>query len=174
MGVLRGKYKRQEEGKGTKRKHQHQKNKRKRHDTKSTCEGFHTKPMYGRFWRRKENESKLKWKRTNSNKTQSPKQKKKKLHERKLQTWRADSSARIFKAMRSMCLHPLISACTKPGSKNNFPSADPPSAEFPNSLLQKKGIANWNSPTACQKTQNRLPKSGSKVSGSRGSKLSKS
>ena len=24
-------------------------NKRKRHDTKSTCEGFHTKPLYGRF-----------------------------------------------------------------------------------------------------------------------------
>ena len=24
-------------------------NKRKRHDTKSTCESFHTKPLYGRF-----------------------------------------------------------------------------------------------------------------------------
>ena len=40
-------------------------------DTKSTCEGFHTKPLYGRFCDGK-NESKLKWKRTNSNKTQSP------------------------------------------------------------------------------------------------------
>ena len=81
------------------------------------------------------------------------------------------------------CMH-----SAKPGSKNHFPgcvrspyslravssSADPPSAEFPNSLPQKKELRIGNSPIACQKTQNRLPKSGSGVSGFRGSTLSKS
>ena len=73
------------------------------------------------------------------------------------------------------CMH-----SAKPRSKNHCvqsphslravnSSADPPSAEFPNSLPQKKEL-NWNSPIACQKTQNRLPKSGSGVSGFRGSK----
>ena len=58
-------------------------NKRKRHDTKSTCEGFHTKPLYGRFCDGKKI-------RANSNGKNKLKQnaitnqKKKKLHERKL------------------------------------------------------------------------------------------
>ena len=66
-------------------------NKRKRHDTKSTCEGFHTKPLYGRFCDGKKI-------RANSNGKNKLKQnaitnqKKKKLHERKLKGKTTSSS----------------------------------------------------------------------------------
>ena len=70
MGVLRGKYKRQEEGKGTKRKHQHQKN-RKPHlqlgfkeastqGLQTDLRGFSHKAAVWKILRRKENEIKTK------------------------------------------------------------------------------------------------------------------